>query len=529
MMAEIRSKKTRAGKPAKGREKSEVAAGKTWKDFMGELFVAASAVGMTVLMFQPGSSATYSVGLFLAIALLLIILHKDLERYRPDFVKNGRNLLLIGTLLLLNILLGRIFYLLLEGFASGIDFLHHDAVIYGLPLATGAMLAALLVDVHVAIVIATLTSLSASIWLKDYSFALYTFVGSITGAFMVIQCKKRSAVLRGGLFVSLASLSSGLAVVLLKGSIASALGYSTLIFSLINGVAVVSMVSVALPLFENTFKITTDIRLLELLDLNQPLLRNLLLQAPGTYHHSIIVGNLSEAAAEAVGANPLLARVSSYYHDIGKVKMPDYFIENQQSIDNRHEKLSTTMSSLIITSHVKEGVELARSQNLPEPILDIIREHHGTALMTYFYEKAKSHHEPGTPPVSEDDYRYPGPKPQSRVSALVMLADAVEAASRVLTDPTPARISALVEKITNRIFLDGQLDDCELTLKDLQKIKEHFTFILTSIFHKRIDYPGMGLDDKNPQHPEGDPDSLESTGPQSSKGSRPLRVVKGRG
>jgi len=171
-------------------------------------------------------------------------------------------------------------------------------------------------------------------------------------------------------------------------------------------------------------------------------------------------------------------------------------------------------------------VELARMQKLPEPIIDIIREHHGTSLMTYFYEKAKNLHEPGTPTVNESDYRYPGPKPQTRVSALIMLADAVEAASRVLTDPTPSRISALVDKITNRIFLDGQLDECELTLKDLQKIKAHFTYILTSIFHKRIDYPGMGLDDQDRQHGAVRTDTGEGSGPEGAKGPRPLRVIK---
>jgi len=495
--------------------------------YSGEVFVAACALTLTVLMFRAGSSAMEFFGGFLAITLLLIVFVKDIERYKPAFMENPRNLLLTGLLLSVNLFLGRLFLLMLEGFARGMEFLHPDAVIYGLPLATGAMLAALLVDVHLAIVIATLTSLISALWLQDFSYPIFTFVGSITGAFMISQCRKRSAVLRGGLFVSLASLPAGLGMVFLKGTLYSPVGYSTIAFSLINGVAVASMVSILLPMIESAFKMTSDIRLVELLDLNQPLLRNLLLQAPGTYHHSIIVGNLAEAAAETVGANPLLARVSAYYHDIGKAKMPDYFIENQQSAPNRHEKLATTMSSLIISSHVKEGVEMARSHKLPEPIIDIIREHHGTSLMTYFHEKAKSLHEPGTPPVSEADYRYPGPKPQTRVSAVIMLADAVEAASRVLTDPTPARITALVDKITNKIFLDGQLDDCELTLKDLQKIKEHFTYILTSIFHRRIDYPGMSIDDQDKQQPEVPADTLGGPGPESTKGSRPLRVIKG--
>jgi len=525
--APLDKKKTRAATNRAAKKQPFWTRPRSWRDYTGEFFIAVSVLLMTVLLRHPDTSVMESIGLLLTLALLLIILHKDIERYKPEFVKNPKNMLLIGVLLVSNLLLARIFYLLLEGFARGIDFLHPDAIIYGLPLATGAVLAALLIDVHVAIVIATITSLSASIWLQDYTYSFYTFIGSITGAFMVIQCKKRSAVLRGGLYISLASLAAALAVGLLKGTIHTQMGYSALVFSLINGIAVASMVSITLPVLENAFKITTDIRLVELLDLNQPLLRSFLLQAPGTYHHSIIVGNLAEAAAEAVGANPLLARVSAYYHDIGKVKTPDYFIENQQTMTNRHEKLSTTMSGLIIASHVKEGVELASAHNLPEPIVDIIREHHGTSLMTYFYEKAKNLHEPGTPPVNENDYRYPGPKPQTRVSALVMLADGVEAASRVLTDPTPARIAALVNKVTNKVFLDNQLDECELTLKDLQRIKNHFTFILTSIFHKRVNYPGMGLDDKSDQYSaKSQQNSYETAGTEDAKGAEPVKVVK---
>jgi hypothetical protein len=207
------------------------------------------------------------------------------------------------------------------------------------------------------------------------------------------------------------------------------------------------------------------------------------------------VGNLVEAAAEAVGVNPLLARVSSYYHDIGKIKMPEYFVENQSMSASKHDKLTPHMSSMIITNHVKEGVELAKQHKLPQSIIDIISQHHGNALITYFYQKAKELDQGQSP--SMDEYKYPGPKPQTRVAALVMMADAVEASSRVLTDPTPARLSALVDKIINHVFLDGQLDECELTLKDISEIKKRFTYILTGIFHKRIDYPGFDFSDGN--------------------------------
>jgi putative nucleotidyltransferase with HDIG domain len=224
-------------------------------------------------------------------------------------------------------------------------------------------------------------------------------------------------------------------------------------------------------------------------------MKSLMVSAPGTYHHSVIVGNLVESAAEAAGVNPLLARVSAYYHDIGKVKMPDYFVENQSAASSRHEKLTPHMSTMIIVNHIKEGVELAKQYNLPEPIIDIIEQHHGNMLVNYFYQKAKEKAE-NAPPV-EEDYKYHGPKPQTRVAALVMLADAVEAASRVLGDPTPARIASLVDRIINHIFLEGQLDECELTLKDIHEIKRRFGYILTGIFHKRIDYPGFDFTNEN--------------------------------
>jgi putative nucleotidyltransferase with HDIG domain len=223
--------------------------------------------------------------------------------------------------------------------------------------------------------------------------------------------------------------------------------------------------------------------------MNTPMLRELMIQAPGTYHHSIIVGNLAEAAAETIGANPLLARVAAYYHDIGKVRKPLYFVENIGCQENRHDKLAPSMSALILMSHVKDGSDLARENKLGQLLVDIIRQHHGTALIKYFFDKAKNQSDPGVQQVDERDYRYPGPKPQTREAALIMLADAVEAASRTLTDPTPARIQGMVQKIINNIFIDGQLDECELTLKDLHNIAKSFNRILAGIFHHRIDYP----------------------------------------
>jgi hypothetical protein len=260
-------------------------------------------------------------------------------------------------------------------------------------------------------------------------------------------------------------------------------------FTLVGALLSAMLVSAFTPLFESLFHYTTNIKLLELANLNSPLLRDLMIKAPGTYHHSVVVGNLVEAAAEAIGANPLLARVAAYYHDIGKAAKPLYFIENMHGGENRHDKLSPHMSALILISHLKEGEALAKEKHLGQPIIDVIRQHHGTALIKFFYEKAKQQAEATGQQVDPQEFRYPGPKPQTREAGLVMLADAVEAASRTLVNPTPDRIQGMVQKLINRIFSDGQLDECELTLKNLHEIAKSFNRILGAIFHHRIEYP----------------------------------------
>jgi putative nucleotidyltransferase with HDIG domain len=430
------------------------------------------------------------------VALLLVIMYKDFIRYRPEIKKDYKMLILIGTLLSGNLLIGRALFAILEGFTIGSNTLDSSLIAYAVPLAAGSMLAALLIDIHTAIVFTVITSLIAGLWLNSPLYSIFVFVSGLTGAFGVIRCKKRSAILRAGLYVSLICVFTSLLIILFKGEILTIAPLVAGASAFLNGMIVITMVSALLPLLEYLFKLTTDISLLELLDLNQPLMRDLLVEAPGTYHHSIIVGNLAEAAAEAVGVNPLLARVSAYYHDIGKSKMPDYFIENQIASVSRHDNLAPRMSSLILLSHVKEGVELAKKHKLPPEIIDIIQQHHGTSIQTFFYQKAKEQQDNITL-LREEDFRYPGPKPQSRVAALVLMADAVEAASRVLSDTSPARVSLLVDKIINHCIIDGQLDNCELTLKDLREIKTHFVYLLTSMYHKRINYPGFEVENEN--------------------------------
>lgn len=242
-----------------------------------------------------------------------------------------------------------------------------------------------------------------------------------------------------------------------------------------------------LPVFESLFGFTTDLTLLELSDLNHPLLRRLSLEAPGTYHHSLIIGALVEAAAEAVGANSLLARVGAYYHDVGKIEKPEYFIENQTIARSRHDKLAPSMSALILESHVKIGRDLAMEHDLPDKIIDFIEQHHGTTLMQFFLHKARQQSPDDS--VTDEEFRYPGPRPQSRETAILMLADSAEAVSRTLDDPKPNRLRTAIHNVVRDKFEAGQLDECDLTLKDLSKIEENFVHRLLGVFHKRVEYP----------------------------------------
>jgi len=258
-----------------------------------------------------------------------------------------------------------------------------------------------------------------------------------------------------------------------------------------NAILAPTAVFLLIGIFEKFFDITTDITLLELSDLNHPLLKRLSVEAPGTFHHSIIVGNLAEAAAEAIGANALLARVGCYYHDIGKMHKPEYFVENQANAMNKHENLTPSMSCLILVKHVKAGLDLAEQYGLPRAVKQFIPEHHGRSLMTYFYHKAKEL--ANVSELNEDNFRYPGPKPQTKETAIAMLADNVEAAARTLPNPNPQRIVALIDNLIEQRIKDGQLDECDLTLRDLTKIKEAFVPILVGIHHLRVEYPQEDL------------------------------------
>jgi len=304
----------------------------------------------------------------------------------------------------------------------------------------------------------------------------------------VKNCRQHSVLIKAGLAISLVNLAMVSAFKLMEFPFTAPDLIIAQAFALGGGLFTGVLALGLTPIIEAGFHYSSNIRLLELLNLDQPILRELMLLTPGTYHHSLVVGQMVEAAAESIGANPLLAKAAAYYHDIGKVKKPLYFVENQLGGENKHEKLAPSLSALILISHVKDGVDLARKHNLGERIVDIIQQHHGSSFISYFFHKAKTQASQ-TQQVKAEDYRYPGPRPQTREAGLVLLADQVEAASKTLTDPTPARIQGMVQKIINNVFADGQLDTCELTLKDLHLIAKSFNKILSGIFHQRIQYP----------------------------------------
>ncbi|MCA9218418.1 MAG: HDIG domain-containing protein, partial [Planctomycetales bacterium] len=249
-----------------------------------------------------------------------------------------------------------------------------------------------------------------------------------------------------------------------------------------------------LPFFiEPFFEVQTDQSLLELGDVAHPLLQELVRRAPGTYNHSINVASIAQAAAESIGANGLLVRVGAYFHDIGKMLKPQYFVENQTG-DNRHESLVPAMSTLVIIAHVKDGADLARQHNLPASMIDFILQHHGTTLVEYFYHRAKEQQkesDSSADEIDEGNYRYPGPKPQTKEAAVLMLADTVESASRALVDPAPARIESLVDEMAMKRLMDGQFDECGLTLRELRTVQDSLIKSLTAMYHGRIKYPGQ--------------------------------------
>lgn len=360
-----------------------------------------------------------------------------------------------------------------------------DISIYILPVPLAAMLATLLISAREGLLTAVLSSLAAvMLGFATGDTVVATLVwamGAVVGVSFMTDRRRLFYV--GSTLVAIGALVGFVGTLAAGTPLDEAVKASG--FGAIGGMLSAVLGYGLLPFFEHLFGITTDVRLLELANPAQPLLRELMTSAPGTYSHSVMTGNLAEAAAESIGANQLLARVGAYYHDVGKIRRPAFFVENQAGGSNPHDDTAPSLSALIITSHVKEGIELARKHRLPREIISIIQEHHGTSLVSYFYNKAAA----GDGPVYEADFRYDGRKPQSQEAALVMLADSCEAAVRAVKKPTSNRIEATVRSVISGKVDDGQLDDSDLTLAHIESVAKVYSRMLASIYHPRIEYP----------------------------------------
>jgi len=387
----------------------------------------------------------YVSGYSLIIPLLLLLVGIHLHFFEKAHVKIFLHLGLLLALLL---------------FITDLAQRYFTSSPYYIPVAAFVMLTMLLYkDVQLSFIMGFVCSVVVTLVLGgDLSMMFIFFIGSVIGAYVVREARTRGKLISAGFVVSAVNI---LTLTLLNPHFS--LFYSKLFFKsyvyplMINGLIAMFFVAATLKIFEFLFGVVTKYSLLELSDFNQPLLKRMILEAPGTYHHSLIVSNLSETAADAVGADGLLARIGAYYHDIGKILKPEYFTENQVMNQNRHDHMEPSMSRLIILNHVKEGIDLAKKNNLNPIIIDFIPQHHGTSIMHYFYQRSIEEAEEGEE-VREETFRYPGPKPQTREAAIVMLADSVEAAVRSLNEPTPARIEETVKKVVNNKFIDGQFD-----------------------------------------------------------------------
>ena len=414
------------------------------------------------------------------------------RRFRPT----RKDAMLLGMLLVSVLGLLQVWVSIADAVQDRYTAIPLEAFYYAFPVAAGAMLVRFVLSEELALFFALVLACLCGVMLgNSLSFGIYALVGALVAADRVGHAKDRVGLFKAGLATGGVNLLAVLCLFLAEGKGLTADTLITAVFAFAGtSLAVPVMVMALTPLIESVFGYASDLKLLELANLNHPALKELIVQAPGTYHHSIIIGTLVENAAEAIGANPLLARSCAYYHDIGKGRNPLYFGENQKG-ENKHDSLAPAMSAVIIKRHVTEGLEMARQYRLPKLVADAIPQHHGTRLVGYFFHKAVKEQEgkEGAPPIDESIYRYPGPKPQFREAALVMIADAVEASTRALPEPTTTRLQAQVQKMINLIFSEGQLDECDLTLRDLNLIAQSFLHTLEGIYHARPEYPAGAL------------------------------------
>lgn len=370
---------------------------------------------------------------------------------------------------------------------------------YAFPIQIGVLLVAYLVGVHLALFYGIINSILFGYMLNSEFLIIYALLGGFAAILGVKILGKptRTPVLQAGMFIALFNAAAVFSFHLLEGGIGPILTFMTeLGMGVLGGFISSALAFLFIPIFENLFRIVTPARLVELTNSELPIFRKMALQAPGSYHHSLVVASLAEAAAEEIELDPMLVKAGALYHDVGKIKRPEYFIENRTRNLDMHQDLRPSMSTLVIINHVKEGVEQAKKMRLPKKIQDMIAQHHGNSLVRYFFEKAKEEYDPEMQKIGEESYRYPGPRPKSKEAALVMIADSVEAASRSLNHPTKANLKRLITEVINASLQDGQLDDSYFSLGELKHVANSFLSTLDTIYHPRVEYPGFDFENK---------------------------------
>jgi len=498
----LASRKTR-----RRRSTNELLRSLEYASYIKWLIFAAFIAGIAFLIFsgqQPEPTKNFVIALlFFATALTQLWINQP-----TTFLRSSRLLLVFGVIF---VQLAATKLVLVLCNSGDYSFLRPEMVGLIAPYAFAPLVLSVLLGRNHGLYASVFVSLWSSILFGkvDAPLLVCGLISGFTAVYLTLQVRRRSRLIRAGFGVGVAiwllSLTFGIIgpIDFLSpgGTDWKMIGIQTA-FAIGNGILTATIIGGILPILEHTFQITTDISWLEASDLNHPLLRRMTIEAPGTYHHSLVVANLAESAAEAIGANATLCRVCSYFHDVGKLVKPDYYTENMNFERNPHDDLAPTMSALIIIAHVKEGVDLALKDGLNRRIVDIIQEHHGTSLVYYFYKRALQQQndartggkimnlrEGDVPEVREETFRYSGPKPQTKESAIISLADMVESASRSLEKPTPQKIEQLVTELINQRIADGQLVECDLTLADLNTIAERFRFTLMTMLHTRIAYP----------------------------------------
>lgn len=476
--------------------------------------IAALCAELLLRHFLPQrTAAAFSIGRVAILFITVYTVHRfalvSFRSYKPRHKDIGL-LTFVFVFSILTVWLGRLLTISLTEYLHGTAYLRSmnpDSLLFVVPFAAGGLLIQAMLGLHYGIVFGINFALIVGLYHPSQPVLIpLVLVSVLISCLSLSRFRSRSAYTQAGFNVAIISLPFALSSIMIETDLSATDMAVRVAGSFLSGALCTAIAAGLTPVLEYVGGYVTDLRLIEMATLDHPLLKELSIQAPGTWNHSMVMGMMVEQAAKAIGANSVVSRVGAYFHDIGKTKKPMYFVENQVGGENRHDKLSPSMSALIIRSHVKDGIELARKHKLPLAIEDMIPQHHGTSLIEYFYDKAvKDAKEAGeSAEIDKSLYSYPGPRPQTKEAGILMLADSIEAATRTIADPTVDRIQGLVQKLINKIFSSGELDECELTLKDLHAIAKSFTRVLTGIYHQRVAYaePAEKVSEKSGAEPQ---------------------------